>query len=59
MPGVLSKEQGIRSLRAKAFPPAIPLIPEPAVELKKHEFVKLDLKSRPGEEGLETCSLNV
>ena len=29
------------------------------MELKKHEFVKLDLKSRPGEEGSETCTLNV
>jgi hypothetical protein len=45
MPGVFSKEQGIKTLRAKAFPPAIPLISEPSVELKKHEFVKLDLKS--------------
>ena len=29
------------------------------MELKKHEFVKLDLKSRPGEEGSETYALNV
>ena len=60
MPGVNSKEQqSTATLRAKALLPPIPLIPEPIKEPKKHEFVKLDLKSRPTDEDLETYSLNI
>ena len=56
---VLSKEQGIKTLQAKALPPPIPLNSEPIAELKKHEFIKLDLKSCPGDDDLETCTLNM
>ena len=59
MPGALSKEQGIRTLWAKDPPPPIPLISEPIAELKKHEFVKLNLKSHPQDDDLETHTLNV
>ena len=59
MLGVLSKDQGIKSLQAKALPPPIPLITEPVPELKKHEFINLDLKFHPGHDALETYSLNM